>query len=55
MFNKWSVQVEMERGQLYGFVNVSNKYWDRKNTEFLNQLVNYERLKVRFNTSQLAS
>ena len=42
-------------GPTVGFCGCSNKYWDRKSTEFLDQLVNYEHLKVRFNTSQLAS
>ena len=42
-------------GPVVGFCGCSNKYWPRKSTEFLDQLVNDELLKVRFSTSQLAS
>jgi len=41
-------------GPIVGFCGCSNKYCDRKSTEFLDQFVNYEHLKVRFSTSHLA-
>jgi len=42
-------------GPIVGFCGGSNKYWNRKSMEFFDQLVNYEYLKVRFSTPQLAS